>query len=645
MSNITSSPFNEYREEQSSVKLKDYFVQPELFNRIIDNKPKLIFGSRGTGKTTILKALTLDQAADKKEYIKQNNYLGIYYRADLNIASAFCDKTVTEDAWFKLFSYYFCCALTLELFRQIDNIKEILKLDEVKISEEASAFYSSEDTYKTFKDLITKIKKEIKKTENFINNLPLAQFPYIGAYESMLREVPRIIFEHGDLELTKNRHVIYLIDEFESLEEYQQKAVFTFLKYANQKHTFVIGLRPLGLKTLSTNGGEYIRETDDYITEVLDDQVDYEKLALEVCNKRLEIFYKKNFSTVSYVPRISDFFETKKKNNEIELIFKDANVRTKHNKRVTIFLESFKIEDDNIHKCLVSKQEIFYFLILKLIKEHNKKQIITKDFILQELKLLQEPDRSHKLFMQNYRVAILYYIVHLYSKQKDYSGFKTLVSLSGHTLRYLLEMCDEIFLKMHNVDEGFYVSPKQIPPDVQTDEVMRVSRRRLEQIKAVPGIGPTMRRFMNTIGTLATIQTEDTGLAKWEVNHFSIKPDSVQHQDITIFLNDCVFRGVLLQLDDNKIKDKNTISYDQSIYQMHPIYTPKFRISWRKKQKFDFSITEVSTMIGEDINKINDLTREYESKMVPTDIEEIVAFLKKNKNSTSGSIVQDTIFS
>lgn len=632
---LANTPFNEYREEQSSNKLTDYFVKPGLFSRITDNKPKLLYGSRGTGKTTILKALSLEQAEDKEAYIKQNNYIGIYYRADLNISTAFYDNAVEETTWYKLFSYYLSCTLTLELFQQLNAIKDFFEVDEKVICEEVSMFFAVSEVYTAFQDLIFKIKKEIKGIESFINNMPSLSCPYIGSYESILREIPRIIFERSNSEFMKDKHVIYLIDEFENFEEYQQKSVFTFLKYANQNQTYIIGLRPLGLKTLSTNGNEYIRETDDYVTEVLDDQVDYEDFARDVCNKRIELFYKKYFPEIVIVPSISDFFELKQQKNEINLLFEDDTVQQKHIQRVKVFLDAFRISDTQYFEYLTTNQGIFYLLLTRLIKLHNRKQEITKEFIINELRLFQEPDDSHKNFIQNYQTAMLYYLVHLYSKQKDYSGFSTLIALSGHTLRYLLEICDEIFMRVYSEDKTLYTSPKQIPQGIQTSEVIRVSQRRLDQMKTVPGIGPTMRQFINTLGFLSTVQTEDTGMAKWEVNHFSIKPDKVQHQDITDFLNECVFRGILIQLDNNKIKVKNTINYDQSMYQMHPIYTPKFQVSWRKKQKFDFSISEISVMIGSDTNKINSLIKNYKENTISGKIEDIIKYLKNQDAQSS----------
>lgn len=173
---ITSTPFNEYREEQSGIRLVDYFVQPGFFDQLSDNRPKLLFGSRGTGKTTILKAMTLEQADDKGEYLKKGNYIGFYYKADLNIANAFYNTVVPENNWHKLFSYFFACCIAVEVFQQIDTIKDIINIDEETICREVAVSFEL-NTVKTFSELVSEIKRIEKRIEIYINNTPYKEMP------------------------------------------------------------------------------------------------------------------------------------------------------------------------------------------------------------------------------------------------------------------------------------------------------------------------------------------------------------------------------------------------------------------------------------------------------------------------------------
>lgn len=624
------TPFVDYREEQNSIPLYEYFVKPDLFDRLSDNKPKIIYGTRGTGKTTLLKALTIDHAENERDFILQNDYIGIYYRADLNISSAFSNDEIPDENWYKLFSYYIAIVLTLKLFQEIVLIKDIIGLNEAAFCQDVSTLYSCDKLPNNLSELIINIKNEIRGIEKYINNFPRIEFPFIGNYASILREIPETVFAHSDQKIIKNKHFIYLIDEFENLQSYQQKAILSLVKYSNQTHTFIIGMRPYGLKVSSTIGNEYIRETDDFVVEDLDEQIKYEEFAERVCNKRIEIFYKQNGIKIDKIPKIEDFLGLNSFEDEIQLVFSDQKNNNSHKQRVCSFLQAFNISDSDAYECLYSRQELFYYLVTKLVKSSDK-QRSTKEYILHEIELFKNPDKSHRDFIQNYKVAMLYYILHLYHQQKKYSGFHTLVNLSGNTLRYLIEMCNEIFHKIYQKDKTIYTNPRLIPSEIQTHEVLKISRKRLDQLQNIPDVGPRMRQFITAIGLLSNIQTEDTRLKIWEANHFVIKPSVKDHSDITFLLTECIYRGALLQCGENKRKDRYKISYDQNIYQIHPIFTPKFSISWRRKQKFDFSVQEISIMMGKNIQEINQLIEKYKKDIVSTKIDDIINYIKGNR--------------
>lgn len=629
MKKIISTPFNEYREEQSGIKLTDYFVRPDYFDQLGDNKPKMIYGSRGTGKTTLLKALAIEQADDVRTYIEKNDYVGFYYRTDLNVAGIFGGEEMSESFWIKLYSYYFVCSMSYLVFQQIERLKEILQIDEKTVCREISLFFNFKGIT-SFNQLISEIKKEERNIEIYLNNIPYKTPPYIGAYSSLLRDIPKIISDNSNKEILTKKHFIYMIDEFESLRDYQQKAILSLMKYADQNHTYIIGLRPLGLKVSSTVGDEYIRETDDYSTYILDDaNANYNAFALKVCNKRLELFYKKHFPDIEMPPTINDFFDPKEKVDEVKKLFEKKTVREEHMARVKMLLDVFKINDKKMLDYLFDRPDQFYLVLLRLIKMHKKERTIDATALWNEINAFKDMDATHSHFVHNYKIALVYYLCKLYLGEKKYYGFDTIVSLSGNTLRYLLEMCNEIFLRVYRDNEHFYENPKPINIDIQTEEINVVSKRRLEQIKAIPDFGPQMRQFMNAFGKIASLYHEDSRLAKWEANHFSIKPSVYSDDDITFFLRECVFRGVLVQLEDNKIKVKNSVGYDQYIYKMHPVYTPGFHISFRKKQKIEFTADEISTMIGNDTTKLNELIGKYKKEILSNKMEDIIEYLNQ----------------
>lgn len=65
-----------YRAEWLSSKLFDHFNEPGYFSELKTNRPCVLIGGRGTGKTTVLKGLsydgqfTLNQLFTKREKLK-----------------------------------------------------------------------------------------------------------------------------------------------------------------------------------------------------------------------------------------------------------------------------------------------------------------------------------------------------------------------------------------------------------------------------------------------------------------------------------------------------------------------------------------------------------------------------------------------
>ena len=173
-------------------------------------------------------------------------------------------------------------------------------------------------------------------------------------------------------------------------------------------------------------------------------------------------------------------------------------------------------------------------------------------------------------------------------------------------MRYLLELCNEIFERAASDYNFNYEEPDIISAKIQTEAVMLVSSKRVNQISAIPQIGLNMRTFVISLGKIYRIFHRDDKIAKFEPNHFSIKTSKASiDEDILLFLKECVMRGVLLKKRNNKNKSTYMISADEYLYMLHPIYTPSFQISWRRKQKAEFDIMELKVLVSNDSKEIN----------------------------------------
>lgn len=618
MNKPNNTPFSEYREEQVKVNIFDYFVEPSFFEKFCDTKPIIISGARGTGKTTILKALTMSESNDPKQYLENNNYIGVYYRIDLNVTASFQGQGLKEYEWEKLFSYYFVCKISYELINLVTNFKnDFLIQDEEMICQKYSLLFSGEQIINHFEDLRKIIFKELYKIRNFINNCAYENYPHIGDYAAIVRELPMDLLNGSTTCNNLNKTVFYLVDEFEGLFEWQQKLILSFVKYSDRFHTYKICMRPDGIKTAQTVGGEYVRETDDVRTVdlnelILEKREDYYNYALDVCKKRIELFYTKNQLDNKLQISFQDIFEEVNEEEEFDQIFKKKEAIIYED--ISKFLQQVDIKDSNVMSFF--QNNFFDFYIFRLMFYKNMKSKKFYDIYSS----VKNKDTQYVSAVGNYRHALLYYLCLRFSIRKKYSGFNMLVNISGGTIRYLLELCNEIFERA-TLNEGFnYENPKKISCKTQTDAVLFVSSKRVSQISAIPQIGLNIRTFVISLGRIYRIFHRDDHIAKFETNHFSIKASSSNNdENIQLFLKECVMRGVLLKKKNNKQKINYLISSDEYMYGLHPIYTPSFQISWRNKQKTEFDIEEVNVLIGNDIKEINSLIKKYEKKYLKSE--------------------------
>lgn len=613
MSKPTNTPFAEYREEQVKLNIFDYFVEPSFFEKFCDTKPIIISGARGTGKTTILKALSISESNDPKKYLESKNYIGVYYRIDLNVTTSFTGEGLKENEWERLFSYYFICKLSYELISQVVRFKnDFMIKNEKEICLKYGLLFANCTDIDDFEKLKMLIYTELYNVRNYINNCAYEKFPRIGDYSTIIGELPRDLLEKSSLCEKNNKTIFYLIDEFEGLFDWQQKLVLSYVKYSDKNHTYKICMRPDGLKTAQTVGSEYIRETDDVRTVdlnelILEKRDDYYHYALDVCKKRFQLFNENNsYSNQVYIS-FENLLEEFTDEQEFEEIFEKK--KNEINDDIEKFLLEIELFDSEIK--LFFKENYFDFLICRLMFKKNKAK---KDFTT-VYNSVRSRDKHYNDAVGNYKYALLYYLCLRFSIKKNYSGFSTLVNISGGTLRYLLELCNEIFERAILNDRFTYEKPSIISHKTQTSAVIAVSSKRVGQISVVPQIGLNMRTFVISLGEIYRIFHRDDHIAKFEPNHFSIKASySNSDENIHLFLKECVMRGVLLKKKNNKNKLNYLISSDEYMYELHPIYTPAFQISWRSRQKTEFDENEIRILIGDDTKEINNLINKYKKR-------------------------------
>ena len=88
-----SELFGSYKAEWLKEQMFDLFTEPAYFPELVTQRPCMLIGGRGTGKTTVLRSLSYEGQFALKGHVEHDiptwPYYGFYYRVNTNRVTAF----------------------------------------------------------------------------------------------------------------------------------------------------------------------------------------------------------------------------------------------------------------------------------------------------------------------------------------------------------------------------------------------------------------------------------------------------------------------------------------------------------------------------------------------------------------------------
>jgi len=322
MKTIQNNPFSvvkasDYTDEQ----INQYWVDipgGEGFSEIakpLSEMPMIILGGKGSGKTHLMRyfSYTLQKIRYGESYIekiKQDKYVGIYFRCGGLNSERFGAKGFPMDVWKSIFAYYFdiwISQLVVEFaINYIESSNISIEVENTICKEILNCFDVSPiptnndltltDIYKT---LINQQKEIDSKVNNSIFSKQL-DVNILSTQGRLVFGIPKILESH--IEGLNNILFVYLIDELENFNPEQQKYIQTLLRERQHPCSIKIGVRSYGIKTYETYAdGEENREGNEFEAIKLDDELraknkDFDKFARELCISRLKACGLNDFS-------------------------------------------------------------------------------------------------------------------------------------------------------------------------------------------------------------------------------------------------------------------------------------------------------------------------------------------------------------
>ncbi len=641
---IAFNPFNitkavDYTDAQINQAWVDLPTENGKFTDIVKptmSMPMIILGGKGSGKTHIMRyfsyALQKIRYGDTlKEALNNDRYIGIYMRCGGLNAKRFLGKGVNSDQWLQIFSYY------MELWLSqlvLDALIDILPhLEGENFSEHEfvdlllelidKPIFLEQRTLKNFKLFLNIAQKRL---DYEINQLSLSRNNISEKIEILVSPgklifgIPKII--ETKVPFFNNFQILYLIDEYENLEEYHQKYFNTLIRERESPATFRVGVRLYGVRTFETySANESIKEGSEYelfdIDSFLRSSNRYSKYMEDICYKRLELsgysIYRKN---------LKDYFEEfsiENLNHEL------ASINQKHELNHFIKLKSKKKQKkykdsfiDEVVKNLTFKNDYLLertnvFLFYRSWKENNTLKYLLKASldIKKDCSVFysnSEIEKTrHYTVLEKFRNDLVDQLCRENNIDLPYYGFENFIAMSSGIPRVLLKTLKEIFKQSYFNGEKPFIEGK-------ISKKSQIKGLKISTDWFIDDAPPTGNKLLRTslinIGDfLREIKFSDLP-PECSISIFSIN-NSYISDSAALVLRLLTNYSYIILVPERREKNGNSIN---RTYQINGIIAPKWELSINRRGVIPLNRDEVDTIFGEATEKFDEIIERRRKK-------------------------------
>lgn len=608
-----------FRAENLGEDLFSLYTKPAYFPQLLTPIPCLLQGGRGTGKTTVLKSMSytgqyllLDQSF---EAFKKQDYIGVYYKLETGIVSAFSGGGKTDEYWQHAFAHFINLQLC-KLLCEFALWHEVLAGYEFSLNKhQLKTFCISTgiEHVLSLRQINEEIDIAIARLEGDINYAADSNSRRQTPIGATPRRLVNLLRETVEL---KDKTFYFLLDEYENLQKYQQIILNTFIKQADAELTFKIGIRELGFKSRHTlNPNEQLIDPADLVL-------------IDISNKLNE----EEFEIFAGNVLENRFNELRNKGNDIPMNFPDMLEKLSEEQEATKLggeILASTVKDKLLTKVTSSEAKDLESLSIKdllMIRFSVVSHDATDDQYYTTFKQIFSDPGGWKNKLNNYGYAALFT---LRSKKvgisKYYCGWDTFLALSGRNIRYLLQLVTNSLVD--HMKEGKSLSD-MISPECQTKVASEVGRKNLWELEGLSIRGAQLMKVVLGFGELFhRMAVKPEGHAP-EVSQFEISHKRPSDDESAIQVADIVSSAImhlaLVRSAGTKLSGKgDTKDFD---YMLHPIFSAFFVYGHRKKRKISITQEEIMGMINNSSKTITSLLLKQNRIEVIEDITQLTLF-------------------
>ncbi len=620
------------RAEEHDADVWGEFFIPPYFERLAlktATKSNYIIGKRGCGKTMLLKYFDYHTAfSTRRPSIpsEEISHIGVYWRVDTQFCSSLQHRGITEDQWQTVFESYFSLYIGIEIIRSLKMIANSAYPNFNMKDFEQLKFASASDFHESFPssatDLETHLVKARRSFSTWVSNVSAIQQPLLPPgrlfLESLIedvREVPA---------LSEASYYIY-VDEIENLVPYQRRVLNSLLKHS-QKPLIVNFTSKERSQDNQTTGPEWVNGTHDYRLLDLDQLLNESERPLffsEVFLANLDLASGLRESELIKRLQSLDAMDERRTPQYRESILSDMRARFPSKSYKAFAAEALQVDaikrklEERISKALkyrgskVSLDDFMSFVnipdALITVPALLNRQALTPNGVLKALGEYAETGGGQfdTSWIQNNLVGALLEIYRPYGRECPlYSGFDTLCTMSNNNLRHFLILCYKA-LEIADLKEENVLT---ITIETQSRAAYEAADQLIKEIKTFGQYGEQLRIFVLRLGSIFRALQATPTMSEPEQNQFTVNSGGrALNPEELHFLSEAMKYAILVEKLETKTK--GSVGSDIIDYQLNPIYSPYFQISYRRKRKLEISTEEFQVLFSGNEDEYRGLAR------------------------------------
>lgn len=588
-----------------------------------EKMPIVLQGSRGSGKTTILKYFSFPVQCERAiqsnitvaQQIINDSGVGFYLRCDKSFLNMFqaVFAVVVQDKWLSCFKHY------LELFFAKNLLYVLLSIqyenylsENVLIQELQLTQFDEKLNLKSLKELEEYLASEISYINRFKNEALFTKAPFEPTHIWDFYELSKVLIDIMKKYIPNfhNINFLLLIDEFENLPVDLQKMFNNMIKFCDTGMSIRIGRRSENERIITketVNSVEYLREGNDYRLLILDYQgTEIQRLKpylLGIAQKRLAAFEGIEVPTdLSKILGDMEDFDAEcsrvaaKRNTHLSILLRE-NTRIASDRALeSQIIEIIANPENRIAEALCA---------LWVSRCADDEDPVTAARLACGAMHAYFEKKEHPLkdkfkndYNNKYRYALTVFICSAYKKDKSYYSFNTLCYLSEGNTRIFINLCKAIISDALFYEKKQFIETGRISYESQSRAIKEYSNSEFDSVCSIIQNGKAIKDLILSIGNVFSDYHKDKLVRYPETTQFSYYPDELSESSKEIL--DYAESWALISRRKKPQRLSAGTKQEGYLYALNRVFSPMFNISYRIRGGVNvfFTAEEIDKMIA-----------------------------------------------